>query len=153
MSQVGAYFYVAVLLGAMPAHAAYAVCLNPKTLVSGYKVDLREEIKSSAFIVIGRVTEAHALTEKSADPEDITAYIYTVRVLKRIKGTLPSVVHFRSENNSGRYPMTVGERHLLFLTRKGRYFEADSCGNSSLMPQGQATLAQLKAVLSEPHAP
>ncbi len=153
MRNVCAYLCAAGVMAAMPTHLAYAVCLDPKTLVSGYKVALGDEIQTSAAIVVGEVIKVHTLSEDLADPQGITAYIYTVRVLKRLKGTVPAVVRVRSENDSGRYRMNVGEKHLLFLTSKGQYFAADSCGNSSTMSRGQATLIQVNQALSGSHAP
>jgi hypothetical protein len=128
--------------------AAYAVCLDPKTFVSGYHVALDEEFRSSKAIAIGKVTKERYLKEDSTDPDGITASIYTIHVLRQLKGQLPKVVGLRSENDSGRYPMRVGERHLLFLHKEGRHFIVDSCGNSSVLPQGNAVLTRVEAALA-----
>ncbi len=134
------------LAAAIPA--AYAVCLDPKTLVSGYRVPLNEEIQSTKVIAIGTVTKEQPLHEDSSDPEGIAAYIYTVEILRQLKGRLPQVIDMRTENDSGRYSMEVGERHLLFLSKEGQYFIADSCGNSSVLPAGNATLKKVEATLA-----
>jgi hypothetical protein len=137
------------LIGAMAAtRTAHALCLDPNTLVSGYKMKLADEVASTALIVVGRVTEQRPLFEDPTDPDSITAYIYTVQVLRRLKGTAPHTVELRTDNDSGRYPMNVGEAHLLFLTRQDAYLMADSCGNSTLLPHGNSVLARVEALLT-----
>ena len=127
---------------------AYAVCLDPKTRMSGYQVPLNKEIQSINVIAIGTVTKEQPLHEDSSDPEGITAYIYTVEILRQLKGRLPQVIDMRTENDSGRYSMEVGERHLLFLSKEGQNFIADSCGNSSVLPAGNATLKKVQSRLA-----
>lgn len=128
---------------------AEAVCLDPKTLISGYQVGLDDEITATPLIIVGDVTVQHYLQEDAQDPDGISAYIYTVQVVRQLKGTAPKTVYVRSESGSGRYPMAVGEQHLLFLRKTGAYFEfeADSCGNSALLPKGQATVERVEAAL------
>jgi hypothetical protein len=133
------------LLGAAPV--AHAVCLDPKTFISGYHLPLNEEIRSTRAIVIGKVTKSQYLQEDPTDPEGITAYIYTVQILQRLKGRVPRIVNVRNENDSGRYAMDVGEKHLLFLSTQGEHFLVDSCGNSSPLPQGDAVLKRVEAKL------
>jgi len=130
-------------------HAAYAVCLDPKTFISGYQVPLDEEIRSNKIIAIGEVIKSRHLQEDPTDPEGITATIYTIQVSRQLKGRLPSVIKMRSENDSGRYWMEVGERHILFLRKKGQYFTADSCGNSSPLPKGNDVLKRVEEMLAE----
>jgi hypothetical protein len=48
--------------------------------------------------------------------------------------------------------MKVGETHLLFIKAwpykvLGANYQIDSCGNSSALPQGNATVAQVEAEL------
>ena len=150
MPNAVAHLYsVAFTVLAAAAPATYAVCLDPKTLISGYHVPLDEEVRSRKVIVIGKVVRAEPLQEDATDPEGITAYIYTVQVLRQLKGHLPKVITLRTENDSGRYPMDVGEQHLLFLSAEGKHFVADSCGNSSLLPRGRAVLKSVEAELAK----
>jgi hypothetical protein len=87
MTKSNLYICVIVLaLTATLTQAAHAVCLDPKTFVSGYHVPLNEEIQSTRMIAIGEVIKSRYLQEDSTDPDGITAYIYTVRVLRQIKG-------------------------------------------------------------------
>jgi hypothetical protein len=128
---------------------AQAVCLDPKTLISGYKRELREEIDNTAIILVGEVTGERTLQEDPSDPTGITATLYSVHVVKTLKGKVLRNIRIRTENDSGRYPMVTRERHLLFLTKEDDHFRADSCGNSSPLPEAAAVLQQTEAILAK----
>jgi hypothetical protein len=121
--------------------------LDPKTFVSGYKVPVASEVRTAEAIVIGRVLSEQGLREDPTDPEGYTAYNLKVKVITRLKGDLPSVVVIRNENTSARYPMAIGEEHLLFVSRDGPKLRVNSCGNSSPMPEGKQLLKQIQAQL------
>lgn len=124
---------------------ADAVCLDPKTFVSGYRIPLASEVVSADAIVVGRVLSERALTEDPADPEGVTAYDVTVKVVTRLKGDVPDRLILRNENTSARYPMSVGEEHILFVSRDRRQPWVDRCGNSSPMPAGRPVVARIQA--------
>ena len=143
-------YILLIMLALMTAltQSTHAVCLDPVTFDSGYHVPLNEEIQSIRQIAIGEVIKSRYLQEDSTDPDGITAYIYTVRVLRLLKGQLPEVIELRDENDSGRYMMEVGERHLLFLSREGQYFKVNSCGNSSPLILANDVLKQVESILA-----
>ena len=135
-----------VLLGqAFLLCSASAACLDPKTYVSGYKVPLASEIRTTSAIVLGRVLSEEGLREDPMDPDGYTAFNVKVKVITRLKGRLPRVVVIRNENTSARYPMSSGEEHLLFVSRDGQKLWVSSCGNSSLMPEGRPLVEQIQA--------
>lgn len=135
-----------ILLGqALIVWSANAVCLDPKTLVSGYKTPLAAEVGSADAIVVGRVLSERALSEDRADPEGVTAYDVSVKVITRLKGKVPDVIVVRNENTSARYPMSVGEEHILFMSRTGSELWISSCGNSTVMPEGKQVVQQVRA--------
>jgi hypothetical protein len=127
--------------------ATEAVCLDPKTWISGYKEPLTLEVRKAEAIVIGRVVSEQPLQENPDDPEGLTSYNVRVRVLVRLKGNLPNVFVIRNENTSARYLFGVGEEHLLFVARGSEGLWVNSCGNSSAMPQGKHLLKKIKAQL------
>jgi hypothetical protein len=129
--------------------SANAVCLDPTTFVSGYKVPLASEVRAADGIVIGRVLSQQGLREDPTDPEGYTAYNVTVRVITRLKGNLPSVIVIRNENTSARYPMSIGEEHLLFVSKDGEGLSVNSCGNSSVMPEGKQQVQMIRAQLQK----
>jgi hypothetical protein len=134
-----------VLAAYLPA--AYAVCLDPKTGKSGYKVPLETETRTAEAIVIGRVLSQQRLQEDPDDPDGVTASNVAIKVLRKLKGSLPSVIVVRNENTSSRYPMSVGEEHILFVSRTNRETRIDSCGNSELMPRGMQIVKEIKTQL------
>ena len=137
------------LLLVLAAHfpPAYAVCLDPRTDKSGYKIPLKKEVLTAEAIVIGRVLSEHRLQEDPDDPDGITASNVTIKVLKKLKGTLPGVIVVRNENTSSRYPMSVGEEHVLFVSRTNREMWIDSCGNSDVMPDGEQVVKEVRKQL------
>jgi hypothetical protein len=140
-----------ILLGqAFLACTAGALCLDPATFVSGYKVPLASEVRDASGIVIGRVLSVDGLREDPRDPDGYSAYKVTVRVISRLKGNLPSLIVIRNENTSARYAMSIGEEHLLFVSENGPALWVDSCGNSSAMPQGRQVVKQIRLELQRP---
>jgi hypothetical protein len=139
----------ASLLLVLGAHlpVVYGACLDPGTYKSGYKIPLKTEVGTAEAIVIGRVLSEHRLQEDVDDPDGITASNVTIKVLKKLKGTPPSVIVVRNENTSSRYPMSVGEEHILFVSCKNHEMWIDSCGNSDVMPDGEQVVRKVRAQL------
>ena len=147
MKSISPLLALALLASAILSSPAGAVCLDPKTMVSGYRVPLTSEIRSSQAIAIGKVIETSPLQEDRDDPDAVTAYLHTIRVLRQLKGRLPAVISVRVDNDSSRYAMSVGEEHLLFFTLSGSTLSVDSCGNSWQLPQGADVLRQVESLL------
>lgn len=153
-TKMGIFRYIVFVITLAEVLPAFAVCLDPKTLGSGYHVALDEEVVSTESIVIGKVINKQALQEDSSDPYGITAHIVTVQVLQQLKGSTSKIITIRVENDSSRYWMEVAEKHLLFLTKEGEHFFIDSCGSSSVLPEGDAVINQVLAKLAgASHAP
>lgn len=136
-----------LLLIAAHLPAACAACLDPKTGISGYKVPLETEARTAEAIVIGRVLSERRLQEDPDDPEGVTASNFTIKVLSKLKGRLPGVIVVRNENTSSRYPMSVGEEHILFVSRINRETWIDSCGNSDALPRGERVAKAIRTQL------
>jgi hypothetical protein len=129
--------------------SAGAVCLDPKTFISGYKVPLESEVRAVEAIVVARVLSEQGLQEDPTDPEGYTAYNVTIKVLASLKGNLSNVVMIRNENTSSRYPMSVGEEHILFVSRDGHELRVDSCGNSATMRKGKQLVKQVRTEIQK----
>ncbi|MBC3873389.1 hypothetical protein [Undibacterium flavidum] len=147
MKNISPLLVLALLSTTVISSPACAACLDPKTLVSGYRVPLESEIRSSQAIVIGKLIKTSPLQEDHDDPDGVTAHLHTIRVVRQLKGHLPAVVTVREENDSSRYTMRSGEKHLFFFTKSGSTFRIDSCGNSWQLPQGADVLKQVEAQL------
>src|ERR1044071_4223247 len=98
---------LAVVFVARPA-TARAVCLYPDRDLSGYKIPLELETRTSPIIVIGRVTSELALRADASDPEGISGYIYEFKVSRTLKGRIPGVIELKTKNDSGGYRMSFG---------------------------------------------
>jgi hypothetical protein len=137
-----------ILLGqASLLRTASAVCLDRTTFVSGYKIPLVSEVRAADGIVIGRVLSEQGLREDPTDPDGYTAFNVVIKVVARLKGNLPNVIVVRNENTSARYPMSIGEEHLLFVSKNGQGLWVNSCGNSSAMPEAKQQLVKIRAQL------
>ena len=118
---------------------------------------LNEEVDSTPLIAIGKVVAEKTLNDGPDGPEWIVATVYSVRVEKVLKGSLPSSIKLRTENDSGRYVMDVGERHILFLRplppELGAGYWANSCGNSAAFPKGASVVKIVQSRVKHRHAP
>lgn len=145
-----AHLFLPILAAVMHVGAAHALCLDPKSGISGYKLPLQSEIQSADAIVVGRVLAENGMQEDRNDPDGVTAYDVTIKVQAILKGKLPNVFSVWNENTSARYPMSVGEEHVLFISqgRDGQFF-VDSCGNSSLTSKRNDFVKQIRAELKK----
>ena len=114
---------------------AHAVCFKGDVSVDPTKGPVAPwnvEFRQSQAVVIGT-----AVSEKSIpDPANLGLWsgtVYTLKVDSTLKGSLGRPVEVFSENSSGRFPLKVRSRYLLFLRydSKTRYWIADPCGNSA----------------------
>jgi hypothetical protein len=144
-------FFAKVLLFVLTAHIGEsdAVCIDPKTYVSGYKIPLNEEIRFADAIIVGRILAQHGLKEDPAAPDDYTAYNVTIKVLRSLKGSLTNVISVRNENTSARYPMSVGEEHILIVSRNSKTLWINSCGNSASARGSGQLEKQIRAELQK----
>jgi len=124
---------------------ANAVCLD-ENFVSGYHLPLEKEVRSAVAIVLGKVTRKRDLVENPADPDGITATIYTMQVSRAVLGKVTPIIRIRSENDSGRFWMDVGKEYLLFLSKDVQHglFFVDSCGNSGVASDRETVLRQVE---------
>jgi hypothetical protein len=130
---------------------AQAFCEDSKTGVSGYRIPLEEEVKSSFAIVVGQVITEDRVFDVIDDPEYYHS-IFTVRVDRQLKGKVPTLLTFRVELTSARYDMSLGQKHVLFLRNwpwkiVSADYVIDSCGNSAPLPEGDVIVSSVAAQL------
>ncbi len=133
---------------------ADAVCVDPTTMASGYRLPLATEVQVSDSIVVGEVLAKHPLPEP-ADPDAAPASMIDIRVEKILKGGAGRIVSVFVEEDSGGYRMDIRERHLLFLKRsRAGIFTVDSCGNSVALSASEEEPDRVhKALEGSAHAP
>jgi hypothetical protein len=136
---------------AASANVANAVCLDPKTWVSGYRKPFQEELKESIAIVVANVVSERKVFEDPEDPETYSV-IFTMHTEQVLKGNPLKDFKLRMELDSGRYSLQVGEKHLLFITKwpwkvQGADYAISACGNSTRLPEGERTAVRVAEVL------
>jgi hypothetical protein len=126
---------------------AFAACPNGWPTIS-------EEYSSSVVVLVGRV-DARRATPFSDDGYFLDGDTYTVVPVHVLKGKPSSRIDLFSENSSGRFPMRMKRKYLLFIYEDHGRLMVDNCGNSELMPRATNTLAQTGAIAahgSDPQA-
>jgi hypothetical protein len=124
---------------ALVANEAFALCTN------GRHPDVVAELKASEMVVTAIVVSGRD-ESSSEDPQGVEDTIYTVRVLEVFKGKPDRLVRITSENTSSRFPMDIGKKYLLFITRDGQTRFIDACGRSGSVAERAAEIQALKKV-------
>lgn len=123
-----------MLLITLVSPAAFGACVGDYSLSGEYK--------QSEVVLTGLVTDAHLIEDKD-DPEAFAGIIYSVRADHTYRGGLQTIVRIYSENTSGRFPMELGTRYVLFLHKSGPNLSAYDCGNSGPADEKAAVIEYL----------
>ena len=116
-----------MLVGALAALIVMPACAHCFSSDYGVSAEReRAEAVAAVFVAEGRFV-------KAANDEVDDTVRYSVEVLDQWKGNLPPRIVVASENNSGRFPMEIGQTYVVFLQRDGEAWSVDNCGNSSLL--------------------
>ena len=144
---------LALWLAVCATPGVLAVCLDPRDPSKYFQPTLEQELASANAIVVGTVLSAKGLNEDKTDPGGWTSFIYTFEVSQLLLGNVPMSIELSATNDSGGYRMSVGETHLLFLSKRDTRLSVNPCGNSTALPKGQAVFEQLQSLLrARPHA-
>jgi hypothetical protein len=122
-----------VLFWLTPAVAGSA-CLNGYPTVSA-------EYRLRRVFIGTVVSEQYEPATKYWDQEGVT---YTVRVDEPLRGQLPKTIRLFSENSSGRFPMELGTKYLLFVYRDRDRVSVDNCGNSEVYSVSSPKLREVR---------
>jgi hypothetical protein len=125
---------VAVAFG-LWSNAAQAVCFKGDVSVDPTKGPVAPwdvEFRHSRVVLIGTVGSERNIPDPD-NPGFWTGTVYKLKVDALLKGTVGNSIEVFSENSSGRFPLVVGSRYVLFLRYdpKGKYWVADPCGNAA----------------------
>jgi hypothetical protein len=109
---------------------------------------VEQEFRSSALVFVGKVSSAREVIVQS---QSITGgTFYSVEVAEALKGNPPQKLQLYSENSSGRFPMEVAVRYVIFADRgvfegiRGQQFAISNCSNSAPLPKGEKTLETVR---------
>jgi hypothetical protein len=125
---------VAAALG-LWSNAAQAVCFKGDVSVDPTKGPVAPwdvEFRESQAVLIGTVGSERNIPDPH-NPGFWTGTLYKLKVNALLKGAVGTSVEVFSENSSGRFPLVVGSRYVLFLRYdpRGKYWIADPCGNAA----------------------
>jgi hypothetical protein len=113
-----------------------AVCVNGHISISS-------EYRTSKAVGIGTVMSEKTVPE-TPDGFFLDGTAYQVRVDEIFRGDLPATVNIFSENTSGRFPMNVGSKYLMFVYAAHGRLLIDYCGNSGLLSKSSQVLQQVE---------
>lgn len=131
---------VFLAMAAAPIASALADC--------SLRTDVRTEFHQSDFVFVGKVVSAKQLRPK---PYEATLFgtSYRLSVIEQFRGTPKEQALIFSENDSGRFWMSVGETYVLFATFDqetlvGPAYAIYNCGFSGVARASPRTLAILR---------
>jgi hypothetical protein len=122
------------------------------TLAAGVCVNGHPSVKdefSNAEYVLTAVVTAASEVPQSKDGQDFSGTDYKLRSLHVLKGYPPETFTVFSENSSGRFPMDMKKRYLVFVYREGGRLRIDNCGNSGLLDVSGNALAKVLAIATK----
>lgn len=117
--------------------SSYAMCTDDR------HPSVQEEYASSKLVLIGRV-ESQSILVSPDDPEGVDAYLYAVKPVRMLKGSLKKNLTLRSDSGSSSFAMEVGKEYLLFVSVYPDMNFIDNCGNSGLVSKKQDVLSALR---------
>jgi hypothetical protein len=107
------------------------------------------EYFASQLVVEATLVQTGELHEKD-DPGGISAYLYTLRVNRALRGKIDGTIHVYEGNDSGRatFDWVPGKGYLLFLSYAAseKSWKLDGCGNSGPLNGADKALSAIAAI-------
>ena len=122
---------------------ASAACVN------GYPT-VKKEYRISKFVLIGKVVADRKTTAGPKDDDFLDGDTYEIVPIRSFKGQTNSRLDVFSENSSGRFPMEMNGKYLLFLYEDQGRLIVDNCGNSDLISDAKKAAAEVAKLSGEP---
>ena len=134
-----------VVTGAVASSIALsvgAVCLDEHG-ISGYHIPLEKELDTADVVAIGTVVSEKRVPESSPEAYD-DGSVYRFRIEETLRGHRYKTLDLFSENTSARFPMDIGRRYLVFVTKARRNFGVSNCGNSGALSERSLILEEVR---------
>jgi len=110
---------------------------------------VRAEYFASQLVVEATLVQTRALHDAD-DPQGISAYVYTMRVDRVLRGKAAAILRVYEGNDSGRatFGWVRGREYLLFLfyVQQNKSWGLDGCGNSGPLSGARIALAEIAAI-------
>lgn len=120
------------LLFSVPA--ALGFCPQPDPTVAC-------EFLNSDAVFVGTVISVRAVP---AHGQELDGWLYELTVEELFRGPRRNALDVFTENSSGRFPLEVARRYLLFADEVGGRFEITNCGNSALASRSPGIVRELR---------
>ena len=103
----------------------------------------------SQLVVEATLVQTSELHDKD-DPQGISAYAYTLRVNRALRGKMAGTIRVNESNDSGRatFDWVSGREYLLFLfyAQDEKSWKLDGCGNSGPLSKAKMALSEIAAI-------
>lgn len=123
------------VLALMLATPAFGFCFEPHPSVAC-------DFLNSAAVFTGKVV--------SVRPEEeggfTDGWYYRLSVLQLFRGPHQEVIEVYTGNDSGRYPLEVGEQYLIFAYVYEKRLEIDNCGDSVPLSKAREAVGQIEKI-------
>jgi hypothetical protein len=115
---------------------AFGFCFQPHPSVAC-------DFLNSDAVFAGKVIQIHAVS----DSERFTdGWYYKLQVLQLFRGSNASVIEVYTGNDSGRYPLQLGKRYLIFAYVYEKKLEIDNCGDSVPLSEAKEAIGQIEKI-------
>jgi hypothetical protein len=120
------------------------VCLLPIRAVSGACMlpiaTVACEFLNSDAVFVGAVVSVKVAPARG---DEYQGWLYDLTVQQLFRGPQTKTIHVFTENSSGRFPLDLGKRYLIFAYEYDGRLEIDNCGNSALVSAAELSLREL----------
>jgi hypothetical protein len=121
------------------------VCLFPFRAVSGACMlptpTVACEFLNSDAVFVGTVVSVKVAPARG---DEYQGWLYDLTVQQVFRGPQTKTIQVFTENSSGRFPLDLSKRYLIFAYEYDGRLEIDNCGNSSLLSAAGLSLRQLQ---------
>ncbi len=101
------------------------------------------EFLNSDVVFVGEVISARAVPPRGAE---LDGWLYDLTVQESFRGPRTRMIEVFTENSSGRFPLDVAKKYLLFANELDARLTITSCGNSALLSKAQEAIRELHRV-------
>lgn len=137
------HFLLSAVLALLCAAPTMGVCSVPQPRL------VCAEYFASKLVVEATLLKVRTIRDKD-DPEGVSAFVYSMRVDRVLRGDITGIFEIYEGNDSGRatFGWKTGQKYLLFLfhSTSQKLWELDGCGNSGPLSLANGVLEQIAEI-------